>query len=345
MDKIRDFIKEFGWARLIIAAFLVLLFAVAPIFGIRLDTSMGDVLTRFGMNAILVLSMIPMIQSGCGLNFGLPVGLIAGILGGVISLELNLVGIAGILTAMVIGIFFATIFGFLYGELLNKIKGDEMIIATYVGFSAVFFMNMMWILLPFRNPSSVQGFKGEGLRTTISVEEYWFRAISNFGQIKINNYITIPTGMLLAFTFMALLVYFFFRTKLGTAITAVGSNPDYARAAGISINKMRTISVILSTVIGAIGINMYQQSFGFIQLYNAPLAFAFPSVAAILLGGASVNKASIMNVIIGTILFQGMLTMTPSVINNAINIDVSEVIRVVISNGMIVYALTRKVKK
>ena len=345
MDKVREFVKDFGIARIIIAAFLLLLFAVAPVFGVRLDTSFSDVLTRFGMNAILVLSMIPMIQSGCGLNFGLPVGLIAGILGGVISLEFNLVGIAGILTAMLIGIVFATIFGFLYGELLNKIKGDEMIIATYVGFSAVFFMNMMWILLPFRNPSSVQGFKGEGLRTTISVEEYWFRAISNFGQIKVNNYLTIPTGMLLAFTFMALLVYFFFKTKLGTAITAVGSNPDYARAAGISINKMRTISVILSTVIGAVGINMYQQSFGFIQLYNAPLAFAFPSVAAILLGGASVNKASIMNVIIGTILFQGMLTMTPSVINNAINIDVSEVIRVVISNGMIVYALTRKVKK
>jgi simple sugar transport system permease protein len=345
MDKVREFVKDFGIARIIIAAFLLLLFAVAPVFGVRLDTSFSDVLTRFGMNAILVLSMIPMIQSGCGLNFGLPVGLIAGILGGVISLELNLVGIAGILTAMLIGIVFATIFGFLYGELLNKIKGDEMIIATYVGFSAVFFMNMMWILLPFRNPSSVQGFKGEGLRTTISVEEYWFRAISNFGQIKVNSYLTIPTGMLLAFTFMALLVYFFFKTKLGTAITAVGSNPDYARAAGISINKMRTISVILSTVIGAVGINMYQQSFGFIQLYNAPLAFAFPSVAAILLGGASVNKASIMNVIIGTILFQGMLTMTPSVINNAINIDVSEVIRVVISNGMIVYALTRKVKK
>ena len=125
MDKIREFVKDFGIARLIIAAFLLLLFAVAPVFGIRLDTSFGDVLTRFGMNAILVLSMIPMIQSGCGLNFGLPVGLIAGILGGVISLELNLVGITGILTAMLIGIFFATIFGFLYGELLNKIKGED----------------------------------------------------------------------------------------------------------------------------------------------------------------------------------------------------------------------------
>ena len=76
-------------------------------------------------------------------------------------------------------------------------------------------------------------------------------------------------------------------------------------------------------------------------MFNSPLSFAFPSVAAILLGGASINKASIVNVIIGAFLFQGILTMTPSVINSAINIDVSEVLRIIISNGMIVYALTR----
>jgi simple sugar transport system permease protein len=68
---------------------------------------------------------------------------------------------------------------------------------------------------------------------------------------------------------------------------------------------------------------------------------AFPAVAAILLGGASVHKASITHVIIGTFLFQGILTMTPSVINNIIQTDMSETIRIIISNGMILYALTR----
>lgn len=127
-------------------------------------------------------------------------------------------------------------------------------------------------------------------------------------------------------------------------MTAVGSNPDYARASGININKMRVISVIMSTMIAAVGIVVYQQSFGFVQMFNAPLAFVFPSVAAILLGGASVNKASIPNVIIGTILFQGILTMTPSVINSAINIDVAEILRIIVTNGLIVYALTRKAR-
>lgn len=127
-------------------------------------------------------------------------------------------------------------------------------------------------------------------------------------------------------------------------MTAVGSNPDFARASGININRMRTYSIILSTVLGAIGILLYQQSFGFIQLYAAPLYMAFPAVAAILIGGASINKASILNVVIGTILFQGILTLTPSVINSVLQTDMSEVIRIVLSNGMILYALTRKSK-
>ena len=344
MNKINDFIKNFGWPRIIIALFLLILFIAAPFFGVRVDTSLNDVIVRFGMSGIMVLSMVPMIQSGCGLNFGIPVGLIAGMMGAVISLEFKLVGIPGIAVAFLLGITIAAIFGFLYGKLLNRVKGDEMIIATYVGFSFVCLMNIMWLILPFRNPASVMGFKGEGLRVTISIKEYWIHVLSDILKIDVSKYLTVPTGMILFFILMALLVWGFFKTKTGTAITAVGSNPDYARASGISIDKMRIVSVMLSTMMAAIGMVVYQQSFGFVQMYNAPTAFVFPSVAAILLGGASVNKASIKNVVIGTILFQGILTMTPSVINSAINIDVADIIRIIVTSGLIVYALTRKAR-
>ncbi len=344
MVAVNQFIKNFGWPRIIIGLFLLSLFILAPFFGVAIDSSINDVSVRFGMSAILVLSMVPMIQSGCGLNFGIPVGLVAGMLGAVTSLEFGLKGLPGILCAVAIGLVVAAIFGYLYGMLLNRVKGDEMIIATYVGFSFVFLMNMMWLILPFKNPSSVQGFKGEGLRVTISIQDYWAQQISNFLKIDISKNFIFPTGVFLFFAFMSLLVWAFFKTKTGTAITAVGSNPDFARASGINIDKMRIYSVVLSTMLAAVGIIVYQQSFGFIQMYNSPLAFVFPSVAAILLGGASVNKASITNVIIGTFLFQGILTMTPSVINSAINIDVSEILRIIVSNGMIVYALTRKAR-
>ena len=105
------------------------------------------------------------------------------------------------------------------------------------------------------------------------------------------------------------------------------------------------LSVILSTWLGAVGVLVYQQGFGFVQLYTAPMNMTMPAVAAILIGGASVNKASIPNVIIGTFLFQGLVTMTPTVITALIHTDVSEVIRIIVSNGMVVYALTRKTEE
>ena len=123
----------------------------------------------------------------------------------------------------------------------------------------------------------------------------------------------------------------------------MGSNPTFAKASGINIDRSRTLSVMLSTWLGAVGILVYQQGFGFAQAYTAPLNMALPAVSAILIGGASVNKASISNVIIGTFLFQGLVTMTPTVMNSGLNVgDMSEVIRVIISQGMILYALTRK---
>ena len=342
--KIQNIIKNFGWPRIIIFLFLVLLFILTPFVGIRFDTSINDVIVRFGMNGILVLSLVPMVKSGCGLNFGLQLGIIAGLLGAVISIEMETIGFAGFFTAVGIAIFFAVVFGFLYGLLLNKVKGDEMVVATYVGFSSVSFMCIMWLMLPFKSPNMIWAYGGSGLRTTINTKGYWFHILTDFFQINIGSHIVFPTGTILFFALLTFLVWAFFRTKMGTAMTAVGSNTDYAKSCGINVNKMRIISVILSTVIAAIGIIVFEESFGFIQLYMAPLYMAFPAIAALLLGGASVGKASIKNVIIGAFLFQGILTMTPSVINNIIRSDMSESIRIVVSNGMIVYALTRTMR-
>ena len=313
--KLKQFIENAGWPRIIIALFLLALFIAAPFVGVRIDASISDTLVRVGMNGILVLAMVPMIQSGCGLNFGLPLGIIAGLLGAVTSIQIGVTGSIGFIIAMAIAVPIAVVLGWLYGQLLNRVKGDEMMIATYVGFSSVALMCIAWLLLPYTSPTMIWGYGGSGLRTTISVEGFWLNALSQYVNIRIGEFFYIPVGMFLFFAFVSFLVWAFFRTKTGT----------------------------MSTVLGAIGILVYEQSFGFIQLYMGPFYMAFPAVAAILLGGASVNKATMVNVVVGTFLFQGILTMTPSVINSVMQTDMSEVIRIIVSNGMILYALTRKV--
>ena len=341
MDRVKDALHSFGLPRLIIAAFLLLMFIIAPFTGANFWTQITNVINRFSWNAVLVLAMVPMVHSGCGLNFGLPLGIIAGLLGATLSVEFGFSGPVSKLMALLISTPFALIFGVSYGWLLNKIKGGEMMIATYVGFSSVSFMCMMWLLLPYHKPDMVWGLAGKGLRTTISLEGYYAGVLSNFLQIKIGN-LMIPTGALLVFALLAFLMWAFLHTKTGTAMTAVGSNPNFARAAGINIDRTRMLSVVMSTWLAAVGILMYEQGFGFIQLYMAPFNMALPAVSAILIGGASVNKASVTNVIIGTILFQGIVTMTPTVMNSMIHMDISEVLRIIVSNGMILYALTRK---
>ena len=344
-SRLRQMIDSYGVPRMIITGFLLLMFVLVPFAGVDFATQISNVINRFSWNAIMVLAMVPMVHSGCGLNFGLPLGIISGLLGATLSIELGFTGPMSFVMAIVIATPFALLLGGGYGWLLNKIKGGEMMVATYVGFSSVSFMCMMWLLLPYKKPEMVWGFSGSGLRTTISLEGFYDRVLADILSIDLNRFginLVIPTGSLIFFAILAFLMWAFLHTKTGTAMTAVGSNPSFAKAAGVSIDKMRLISVVLSTWLGAVGILVYEQGFGFIQIYTAPLKMAFPAVAAILIGGATTSRAKISNVVIGTFLFQGVLTLGMPVANALVpQSTISETLRILISNGIILYALTK----
>ena len=128
--KLRELIDNFGLPRLIIAGFLLLLFIMAPVAGADLATQITNTINRFSWNAVLVLAMVPMVHSGCGLNFGLPLGVISGLLGATLSIQFGFKGGMSFVMALLIATPFALLLGGGYGWLLNKIKGGEMMIAT-----------------------------------------------------------------------------------------------------------------------------------------------------------------------------------------------------------------------
>lgn len=337
-----NFIKKVGFPRFIIAVFLLILIIMATIIKIPLGGIIKDILIRFGMNSVLVLSMVPAIQSGIGLNFNLPLGIICGLVGALVSIEFNLYGFTGFFVSLLIAIPLAIILGYLYGKMLNKIKGQEMTVSTYVGFSVVSFMCIFWLVAPFKSPELIWAYGGNGLRVTVSLENSIGGVLNNFLAFPIGS-IKIPTGLLLFFALCALMVYIFNMSKRGVSMRVAGSSEKFARSNGIDVDRERILGTILSTVLGAIGIIVYSQSFGFLQLYTAPLYSALPAVAAILIGGASVQKTKIIHVIIGTFLFQSLLVVSLPVINILSEGSMSEIIRIIISNGIILYALTRDV--
>ncbi|HKQ18777.1 MAG TPA: ABC transporter permease, partial [Candidatus Eisenbacteria bacterium] len=219
-------------------------------------------------------------------------------------------------------------------------RGQEMMVGTYLGFAIVSGMSIFWLLAPFTNPTLVWAIGGKGLRTTLSLGGIYDKVLDRWLSFTVGG-VTVPTGALLAFFGMCFLVWAFFRTRMGISISAARGNPRFARAAGISDERTRIQASILTTVIAAIGIVVYSQSYGFVQLYTAPLLMAFPAIACILIGGASVTRATITHVIIGTVLFQAILTVALPVTSQVIEGDISETARLIIQNGMILYALTR----
>ena len=334
-------VKKLGIPRVIIGLFFILLCFMCLWYDLSLSTLLSNTVVRMGMNSVMVLAMVPGIQCGISLNLGLPIGLVAGLIGGLLTIELNIPGWWGFLFAIAVGCAIAAVCGYLYAQLLNRLKGEEMSVTTYVGFSIVSLMCIAWLVMPFQS-LKLRWPLGTGLRNTIGLDSTNFKQIlNNFLAFNIGDF-TVPTGLLLFMALCCWLVWLFSRSKTGVAMQAVGNNPRFAEAAGINVDKMRIIGTTLSTVLGAVGILVYSQSYGFMQLYTTPRQMGFVAASAILIGGASTSRCKISHVLIGTFLFQGVLTLGMPVANVLVpGSTISETLRILISNGIILYALTK----
>ncbi len=341
MTKVKKLIQDYGVSRFIVTCFAISLLIIAFFQGQDMTILFSDIINRFGMYAFFSLAMVPSIISGTLLNFGITLGILAGVLAGLISLELGLTGFTGISFALALAIPFGAVVGYAYGLLLNKVKGSEMVVATYVGYAAVYIMCIGWMVLPFKNPAMIWAIGGEGLRTTITLDGYYDAILADLWNFNIGG-VTIQGGMLLIIAVACFLMYVFTRSKMGIAMRAAGANPVYASAVGVNVNRQRIIGTVISTVLGALGIIIYAQAFGFYQLYTAPMNMSMYPVAAVLIGGASTRKIKISHVVLGTVLYQAIITVAVPVASILVpDGGLGDVVRIIVSNGIILYALAQ----
>lgn len=103
------------------------------------------------------------------------------------------------------------------------------------------------------------------------------------------------------------------KTKLGQDFRSVGQSQHIAEVSGINVDKTRIIATMISTVLAAWGQIMYLQNMGTLNTYGAHTQIGMFSVASLLVGGASTQKANIRHAILGTILFNSMFIMSPEI--------------------------------
>ena len=130
------------------------------------------------------------------------------------------------------------------------------------------------------------------------------------------------------------------RTRLGQQFRAVGQNRTVANAAGINVDRVRIIAIMISTVLAGWGQLIFVQNLGAFQTYGAHEQVGLYAGAAILVGGASVVRATNTQAVIGTILFHLMFILAPAAGKNLFgDAAIGEYFRVFMCYGVIALAL------
>ena len=322
--------------------FIIICAVCIPISGFSPGYLLNEIVTRLGRNAFQILSLLIPIMAGMGLNFGMTLGAMAGEIGLIFVADWQIWGIPGIILAMIISIPISILLGLFCGKMLNMAKGREMVTSYIISF----FMNglyqlvvlyMMGSIIPIIH-SSIKLPRGYGVRNTVSLL-HMRQYLDNLLAIHIGG-VKIPVLTLIIIALLCLFIIWFRKTKLGQDMRAVGQDMDVAGDAGIKVERTRIIAIIMSTVFAGLGMVIYLQNMGNISTYSSHTQIGMFCIAALLVGGASVDRASIGNVFLGVILFHLMFIVAPKA-GATITGDsmIGEYFRVFISYGVITVAL------
>lgn len=322
--------------------FIIICAVFIPISGFSFNYLLNEIITRMGRNIFLILSLLIPIMAGMGLNFGMTLGAMAGQIGLILVADWQIWGIPGIVLAMIVSIPISVGLGLLCGKILNMAKGREMVtgyITSYFfnGIYQMVVLYMMGAVIPILH-SSIKLPRGYGIRNTVSLLNMR-QSLDNLLAIRIAG-VKIPMLTFIIIALMCLVILWFRRTKLGQDMRAVGQDMQVARDAGINVERTRIISIVLSTVLAGFGMIIYLQNMGNLSTYSSHTQIGMFCIAALLVGGASVERASIGNVFLGVILFHTMFIVAPQA-GAKITGDsmIGEYFRVFVSYGVITIAL------
>lgn len=313
-----------------------------PVSGFSANYLIQEMLTRLARNSFLVLSLLIPILAGMGLNFGMVLGAMAGQIGLIFVTDWAVTGVYGMMLAALIGTPIAVVLGYICGEVLNRAKGREMVTSYILGFfvNGVYQLIVLYTMgrmIPISNPQLVLS-RGYGIRNAINLTGVR-HALDRLIPLKISN-INIPVATFIFIGIFCLFIIWFRKTKIGQDMRALGQDMKVAEEAGIPVERTRIIAILISTILACFGQIIFLQNIGTMNTYNSHEQAGMFAIAAILIGGASVSRATITNVFVGVILFHLMFVVSPMAGKELIGqAQLGEYFRVFVSYGIIALAL------
>lgn len=352
------------------AVFIIISAFAIPLSGYSASYLIQELITRIGRNSFLILSLLIPIMAGMGLNFGMVLGAMAGQIGLLMIYDWGIVGIPGMVLACLIGTPIAIVLGMFCGAVLNRAKGREMVTSYILGFfiNGVYQLVVLYLMgwvIPIKSPTLLLS-RGYGVRNAVSLigirgvldnliptviagSEGTKQFLSLQGAAQgfivmhvpfLDGSIRIPLGTFIVIGLFCAFIVWFRKTKLGQDMRAIGQSQSVADSAGIAVNRTRIIAIVISTVLACYGQIIYLQNMGTLNTYNSHDQAGMFSIAALLIGGASVSRATIANVFMGVILFHLMFIVAPVAGKNLIGeAQIGEYFRVFVSYGIIAIAL------
>ena len=397
-----DLRKKLDFSAILRANAVTIMFVVLCIIclifsGQTVPYVMYELFGRLSRNAFIVLALILPIIAGMGINFAITIGAMAAQISALWVIEWGVSGLGGFLLAAAMTVPIAGIFGYLIGNLLNKMKGQEMIGGLILGYFAnglyqLLFLFIFGNLIPLKAPGLViKGSTGVANTIDLSTERGFKYALDGLWKVpfgtglyvfcaifvayaivkfllkqsdKKQTLVTVATcvaavvlyqlpfvanifsmGQVPMVTFMVVGLLCIFnnalmKTRIGQQFRAVGQSRTVANVSGINVDKVRVIAIMISTVLAGWGQLIFVQNMGSFQTYGAHEQVGLYAGAAILVGGASIRKATNGQAILGCILFHLLFIVAPSAGKNLFgDAAIGEYFRVFISYGVIALAL------
>lgn len=167
---------------------------------------------RLSRNAFIVLALIIPIIAGMGINFAITIGAMAAQISALWMIEWGISGLPGFLQAMVMTMPIAAFFGFLIGNLMNKMKGQEMIGGLILGYFAnglyqLLFLFIFGNLIPLKAPGLViKGSTGVANTIDLSTERGFKYALDGIWRVPFGTALYIVCGAVAVVTVIMLLI-------------------------------------------------------------------------------------------------------------------------------------------